>query len=180
MRRLSISHDFGTGTIEIKGYNNSELKCSFAAGNSRFHTKYERRLTMKSIKEALAREYHRGELYYANLGSRYGSEQDGYRPVLIVQNDYGNYYSPTLLVAPITSNVMKKRNQPTHVELDISTGLRMPSMALLEQVHTVDKRCLEAYIGRLTTHEMRKIDDAIRVSMGLTEWDDIPTDIEAP
>ena len=113
-------------------------------------------------------EVKRGEMYYANLSPTIGSEQDGVRPVLIIQNDTGNHFSPTVVVAAITGKT-KKTNMPTHYPLPAGNCLDTPSIVLLEQVRTIDKVRLERYIGRLDEIMMEGIDRAIAVSMGLEQ-----------
>lgn len=108
----------------------------------------------------------RGEMYYADLDPVVGSEQSGFRPVLIIQNDTGNRHSPTVVVAAITGKP-KKENMPTHYPLPAGIGLETPSLALLEQVRTIDKVRLQSYIGRLDETTMKGINRAIAVSMGL-------------
>ena len=114
--------------------------------------------------------YLRGELYYADLSKGVGSEQEGYRPVLIIQNDVGNKYSPTVIVAAVTSKVGVKPKLPTHYFLEAGTiGLTAPSIVLLEQLRTLDKRRLERYIGRVDSCHIREINRALAVSVGLME-----------
>ena len=108
----------------------------------------------------------RGEMYYADLSPVIGSEQNGFRPVLIIQNDTGNRHSPTVVVAAITGKP-KKAELPTHYPLPAGNGLEIPSVVLLEQVRTIDKRRLDNYIGRLNKAIMKGIDRALAVSMGL-------------
>ena len=110
----------------------------------------------------------RGEIYYADLSPVVGSEQGGVRPVLIIQNDTGNRYSPTVIAAAITSQTGKAR-LPTHIELPVaeSCGLTKDSVVLLEQVRTLDKRRLREKMGRVDDQIMEKIDTAIAVSFGL-------------
>ena len=118
------------------------------------------------------RTVHRGELYYMDFGCKIGSQQSGIRPVLIVQNDKGNYYSNTVIVAPITSKI-KKLYMPTHVLLYPGcTGLKKASMVLLEQITTVDKAQLMDFLGRITEKDLMKINQAICISMGtcLQKW----------
>ena len=86
--------------------------------------------------------YLRGEMYYADLGRGIGSEQEGYRPVLIIQNDVGNRYSPTVIVASISSRIDGKSKLPTHYYINAEDGLREPSVVLLEQIRTIDKHRL--------------------------------------
>lgn len=96
----------------------------------------------------------RGDIYYADLSPVVGSEQGGIRPVLIVQNDVGNRFSPTVIVAAITSQ-MDKARLPTHIRLQTTAGgLQRESIVLLEQIRTLDKRRLKEYMGRLDTHAM--------------------------
>lgn len=109
----------------------------------------------------------RGEIYYADLSPVVGSEQGGVRPVLILQNDVGNHYSPTVIVAAITTQV-QKNNLPTHVLLTREeTPLAHDSIILLEQVRTIDKRRLQDRITQLKASRMKQIDRALRVSLGL-------------
>ena len=108
----------------------------------------------------------RGDIFYADLRPVVGSEQGGIRPVLIIQNDVGNTYAPTLIVVPLTSNTEKKVTQPTHCLLE-NEGLSMSSMALAEQIFTIDKSRALKYLGHLTPEEMRRVDDAVRISLAL-------------
>ena len=109
----------------------------------------------------------RGEIYYADLSPVVGSEQGGMRPVLIVQNDVGNRYSPTVIAAAITSQ-QNKAKLPTHIEISAkSVGLSKNSVVLLEQIRTLDKRRLKERMGSLDTEMMHRVDDAIAVSFGL-------------
>ena len=108
----------------------------------------------------------RGDIYYADLRPVVGSEQGGIRPVLIVQNDVGNKYSPTVICAAITSQ-MHKSKLPTHVEVDASRyQLVKNSVVLLEQIRTIDKRRLKERIGELPAPTMSKVDDALLISLG--------------
>lgn len=107
----------------------------------------------------------RGEIYYADLSPVVGSEQGGVRPVLIVQNDTGNKYSPTTIIASITS-VPKKRSQPTHVFIDY-TFLESKSVIQLEQLRTIDKKRLSERLGRLSAADMRRVDSAVSASLGI-------------
>lgn len=109
----------------------------------------------------------RGEIYYADLSPVVGSEQGGVRPVLIVQNDVGNKYSPTVIAAAITSQ-HEKSNLPTHINLSAECcGLAKDSIVLLEQVRTIDKRRLKEKMGAIDTNAMNKVDKALSVSFGL-------------
>ena len=109
----------------------------------------------------------RGDIYYADLSPVVGSEQGGIRPVLIVQNDVGNRYSPTVIAAAITSR-MGKTKLPTHIDIYADrVGLSKDSVILLEQVRTIDKRRLREHMGHLDDGHMALVDDAIAVSLGL-------------
>src|SRR5574344_597158 len=109
----------------------------------------------------------RGELYYADLSPVIGSEQGGVRPVLIVQNDIGNKYSPTVIAAAITSQRFKTR-LPTHISVNADEcGLSKDSVVLLEQIRTLDKQRLKEKMGNLPGDDMDRIDRALFVSFGL-------------
>ena len=109
----------------------------------------------------------RGDIFYADLSPVVGSEQGGTRPVLIVQNDVGNRYSPTVIAAAITSQQNKAR-LPTHIEIEARTyGLSKNSVVLLEQVRTLDKRRLRERMGCLDEKAMQRVDGAIAISLGL-------------
>lgn len=108
----------------------------------------------------------RGEIYYADLSPVVGSEQGGIRPVLIVQNDVGNKYSPTVIVGAITSQ-LDKAKMPTHIEIGKEFGLAKNSVVLLEQIRTIDKRRLQEKIGELNQKKMNEVDYAIEISLGL-------------
>jgi mRNA interferase MazF len=110
----------------------------------------------------------RGDLYYADLNPVVGSEQGGIRPVLIIQNDVGNRHSPTVIVAAITSKAMKA-TLPTHCLLSVESGLDRDSVALLEQIRTIDKRRLKEHIGALGKDDMQTVDKALAVSVGLAK-----------
>jgi mRNA interferase MazF len=104
--------------------------------------------------------YRRGDLYLANLGVPVGSKQGGVRPVVVLQNDVGNYYAPTITIAPLTSKIEKKRKQPTHFFLCKAKGLAKSSMVLAEQLDTCDKVCVIRYLGRVSKGQMRGIDES--------------------
>ena len=109
----------------------------------------------------------RGDIFYADLSPVVGSEQGGVRPVLIVQNDVGNKYSPTVIAAAITSR-LEKNNLPTHIKVNAADcGLSKNSVVLLEQVRTIDKRRLREKMGALDINDMNKVNSAISVSFGL-------------
>ncbi len=124
--------------------------------------KYERK-----IKGDFNMTVKRGDIYYADLSPVVGSEQGGVRPVLIVQNDVGNRFSPTVIAAAITSQ-RDKTNLPTHIEVDArNCGLAKDSIVLLEQVRTIDKRRLREKMGALDGGDMGKVNEALSVSFGL-------------
>lgn len=116
-------------------------------------------------------EVKRREIYFADLSPTVGSEQDGVRPVLILQNDIGNECSGTTIVAPITSSQTKKP-QPTHVSVHVD-GLAKDSIALLEQIRTIDKSRLLDYVGKLDKDAMGKIDYAIIKSLGIKVMEEL-------
>ena len=111
----------------------------------------------------------RGDIFYADLSPVVGSEQGGVRPVLVVQNDVGNKFSPTVIISAITSQINKAK-MPTHIEITADEyGLAKDSVILLEQIRTIDKRRLKERIGRLDEDLMQKVDEALTVSFGLTD-----------
>ena len=109
----------------------------------------------------------RGDIYYADLSPVVGSEQGGIRPVLVIQNDIGNKYSPTVIAAAITSQINKAK-MPTHIELGAKDyGLNKDSVILLEQIRTIDKRRLREKIGRIDDGLMASVNNALSISFGL-------------
>ena len=109
----------------------------------------------------------RGDIYYADLSPVVGSEQGGIRPVLVIQNDIGNKYSPTVIAAAITSQINKAK-MPTHIELAAKDyGLNKDSVILLEQIRTIDKRRLQEKIGRIDDGLMASVNNALSISFGL-------------
>ena len=110
-------------------------------------------------------EVRRGNIYYADLSGATGSEQDGIRPVLIIQNDTGNKFSPTVIAAAITSKE-KRSDLPTHVCLGIDFGLRESSIVMLEQIRTLDKSRLGRYVGRIDDKTMKSVEKALTISLG--------------
>ncbi|MFL0247228.1 MULTISPECIES: type II toxin-antitoxin system PemK/MazF family toxin [Clostridium] len=109
----------------------------------------------------------RGDIFYADLSPVIGSEQGGIRPVIIIQNDVGNKYSPTVIVAAITSQINKAK-LPTHVEISSEEyGLNKDSVVLLEQIRTLDKKRLKEKIGHMTESDTKKVDEALTISVGL-------------
>ncbi|WP_044917758.1 type II toxin-antitoxin system PemK/MazF family toxin [Enterocloster clostridioformis] len=106
--------------------------------------------------------YRRGDLYLANLGVPVGSKQGGVRPVVVLQNDVGNFYTPTITIVPLTSKIEKKRRQPTHYFLRKAKGLAKPSMVLAEQLDTCDKICVIRYDSNPTFRKQRAVSREIR------------------
>lgn len=120
-----------------------------------------------SVRSVKTVNVHRGDIYYADLSPVVGSEQGGVRPVLIVQNDVGNRFSPTVIAAAITSQ-RDKTNLPTHIALHAErTGLQKDSIVLLEQVRTIDKHRLKEKMGKLDDDAMQRVNEAIGISFGL-------------
>ncbi|MFK2826296.1 type II toxin-antitoxin system PemK/MazF family toxin [Bacillus sp. B190/17] len=112
----------------------------------------------------------RGDVYFADLSPVVGSEQGGVRPVLVVQNDIGNRFSPTIIVAAITAQIQKAK-LPTHVEIDAKRyGFERDSVILLEQIRTIDKQRLTDKITQLDEGMMEKVDEALQISLGLIQF----------
>ena len=112
----------------------------------------------------------RGDVYFADLSPVVGSEQGGVRPVLVIQNDIGNRFSPTVIVAAITAQIQKAK-LPTHVEIDAKRyGFERDSVLLLEQIRTIDKQRLTDKITHLDDEMMEKVDEALQISLGLIEF----------
>ena len=128
----------------------------------------EKRQRLGKTKGEVSMNIKRGDIYYADLSPVVGSEQGGLRPVLIVQNDVGNRYSPTVIAAAITSRMGKTR-LPTHIDIFAKeVGLAKDSVILLEQVRTLDKRRLREKMGHLEDSVMQRVNAAISVSFGLS------------
>ncbi len=112
----------------------------------------------------------RGDIFFADLSPVIGSEQGGLRPVLVLQNDIGNKYSPTVIITAITSQINKAK-LPTHVEIEaLGHGLNKDSVVLLEQIRTIDKQRLKEKIGHADDEIMNKVNDALSVSFGLIDF----------
>ena len=112
----------------------------------------------------------RGDVFYADLSPVIGSEQGGVRPVLVVQNDVGNKYSPTLIVAAITSQINKAK-LPTHIEICATDyGLPKDSVVLLEQIRTIDKKRLREKVGHFDEDMMSRVDECLKISIGLIDF----------
>ncbi|MDW2998410.1 type II toxin-antitoxin system PemK/MazF family toxin [Faecalibacterium prausnitzii] len=115
-------------------------------------------------------KYLRGDIYYADMEPHIGSEQGGSRPVVVLQNDVGNRYAPTLIVATVTSRTEKKRYQPTHVLIAHNTAFEKPSVVQLEQkIFTIDKSRIQRFLGRITQNEMQEIEKGVVSSLALAE-----------
>ena len=119
--------------------------------------------------------YKRGDIYLADLGSGKGSEQSGVRPVIVIQNDVGNYYSPNITIVPLTSKV-KKTKQPTHYELVNVKGLDTRSLVLGECVDTISKQRVIRYLGKLRKRELKGVEEAVKAHLGFY----LPESIELP
>ena len=111
-------------------------------------------------------KFQRGDIFFTRFDNAIGSEQSGNRPAVVLQNDVGNFYSPTLIVATLTSKAAKKYTQPTHCLL-VNEFLSVPSIVQAEQIFTVDKSRVLKFLGHLTPEEMRRVDDAVRISLAL-------------
>lgn len=107
-----------------------------------------------------------GDIFYANLNPTIGSEQDGVRPVLVVQNNKGNRFSPTIVIIPITSN-LSKSHLPTHVILKNTKGLERESIALIEQIRTLDKKRLIRKITSVSNEDLERVKDAIKKNLSI-------------
>ena len=110
---------------------------------------------------------YRGEMYYADLNPVTGSEQGGIRPVLIIQNNQGNFHSSTVIVAAMSGRIAGKADLPTHYKVKAYAGLEEESLVLLEQIRTIDKSRLKDYVGRLNRKDMERIDQCLAVSLAL-------------
>ena len=115
--------------------------------------------------------YHRGDICLVDLGTNIGSEQGGCRPVLLVQNDIGNHFGPTLIVAPVSSRYWKKSKQPTHTLIEGIQNLSSPSVVLAEQLLTIDKVRVMKYLGKVPEDQMQNVNKAVMVSLGLEQPD---------
>lgn len=111
--------------------------------------------------------YRRGDIYYADLNPVCGSEQGGMRPVVVIQNNTGNKHAPTLIVAMVTTKSTKKENLPTHYLIKNNEAFSEPSVILLEQIRTIDKKRIKSYLGKTTKKEMLGIDKALLRSLSL-------------
>lgn len=111
----------------------------------------------------------RGDIYYAELNPVVGSEQGGTRPVLIISNDTGNRYSPTVIIAAITGKTYTKAKLPTHTEVKDIEGLDRDSIILLEQIRTIDKKRLKQHMGIMPAEVMARVDKALAISLAMTK-----------
>ena len=143
-----------------------DMTCFLALRNIERNERKERRNRMKENWI-----YRRGDVYLANLDPYIGSEQGGTRPVVVLQNDVGNRYAPTLIVATVTSRTEKKKYQPTHVLIAHNTAFEKPSVVQLEQIFTIDKSRIQRFLGQTTRNEMRRIEEALMKSLEINEWD---------
>ena len=113
--------------------------------------------------------FKRGDMFYADMPQGIGSEQSGYRPVIILQNNVGNKYSTTVIVAPLTSISNTKAELPTHYKIKAENGLERPSVVLLEQIHTIVKQRLRKYIGKASNITLAGIEYALAISLGFID-----------
>ena len=111
-------------------------------------------------------KFQRGDIFFTRFDNAIGSEQSGNRPAVVLQNDVGNFYSPTLIVATLTSKAAKKYTQPTHCLLE-NAGLNMPSVVQAEQIFTIDKSRILKYLGHLAPEDMQRLDYALKNSLAL-------------
>lgn len=113
--------------------------------------------------------YRRGDIYFADLDPVVGSEQGGTRPVIVIQNDTGNKFSPTLIVATVTTKISKKEKMPTHLLIRDNPAFREASVVQLEQLRTIDKSRIDNYLGKVTSREMAAIEKALSVSLAMEQ-----------
>jgi len=111
-------------------------------------------------------EIKRGDVYYASLNPIIGSEQDGERPVVVVQKNLANKHSPTIIIVPITT-VLKRMDLPTHIPISKNNFLKKDSMVIVEQIRAIDKKRLKAYLGHLKPEQMKLVDNAIANAVDL-------------
>lgn len=124
---------------------------------------------MKEKANIMERNITRGDIFYANLDGTIGSEQSGIRPVIVVQNDIGNKYSPTTIIVPLTKKVRLKINQPTHFWINPFGNIRFDSIVLTEQIRVIDKSRLKEKIGVMNNKAMQEIDNKILIALGLKQ-----------
>ena len=115
----------------------------------------------------MERKINRGDIFYAGLDGTVGSEQSGIRPVIVVQNDVGNKYSPTTIVVPLTKKIRLKINQPTHLWINPFGNIRYDSIVLTEQIRVIDTSRLKEKIGKMNDKTMQEIDKKILIALGL-------------
>lgn len=115
----------------------------------------------------MGRKISRGDIYYADLNPVIGSEQGGVRPVLVIQNDTGNFYSPTVIVAAFSGQIVTKARLPTHHIIKTYAGLDEPSLIMLEQIRTIDKQRLQCYVGHINSEDMAKVNKCLIISLNL-------------
>lgn len=124
---------------------------------------------MKEKANIMEKNITRGDIFYANLDGTIGSEQSGIRPVIVVQNDIGNKYSPTTIIVPLTKKVRLKINQPTHFWINPFGNIRFDSIVLTEQIRVIDKSRLKEKIGVMNNKAMQEIDNKILIALGLKQ-----------
>lgn len=115
----------------------------------------------------MSNKIQRGDMFYADLNPVIGSEQGGVRPVLVIQNNMGNRFSPTVIVAAISGKILEKADLPTHCKIQAYARLKEESLILLEQIRTIDKQRLGDYIGQLGQKDMEQVDRCLAISLDL-------------
>lgn len=115
----------------------------------------------------LEKKVNKGDIFYANMNGTVGSEQSGTRPVIVVQNDIGNKYSPTIIIVPLTSQINLKMRQPTHYYLKAFGNIHHDSIVLTEQIREIDKQRLKEKIGNINHKIMREIDEKMMIALGI-------------
>lgn len=117
----------------------------------------------------MRRKINKGDIYYAKLDGGIGSEESGARPVIVVQNDIGNKYSPTVIIIPLTGKVEMEIKQPTHYYLKPCGRMKYQSIVLTEQIRVIDKRRLRKYWGRLNSKQISELDSHILIALGISK-----------
>ena len=154
-----------SGSAEVPEHTNAAIrtKSGWIAQSDFLHSRCKR----QRRRFYMSRTYLRGEIYYADLDPVVGSEQMGTRPVLILQNNVGNHFARTVIVAPITSRIHTKSKIPTHSNIGMIGRMKYPSVVMLEQLRTLDKRRIGYYIGKLPEEKMQDVTRALCVSLAI-------------
>ena len=156
-----------SGSAEVPEHTNAAIrtKSGWIAQSDFLHSRCKR----QRRRFYMSRTYLRGEIYYADLDPVVGSEQMGIRPVLILQNNVGNHFARTVIVAPITSRIHTKSKIPTHSNIGMIGRMKYPSVVMLEQLRTLDKRRIGYYIGKLPEEKMQDVTRALCVSLAIRQ-----------